>query len=74
METAECRRLKPPFKVKVALWHSTAVELDVNVAAHAITEAEYLALEQYVFSFMVLLSHCHSEILPLERACGMCEI
>jgi hypothetical protein len=43
-----CRRLKPAFKVRLTLWHSDVVEMHAVVTAHAITEAEFNALENWM--------------------------
>ena len=42
------RRLKPSFKVRVTVWHSSRVHLRTAVAAHAITEAEFNTLEKWM--------------------------
>lgn len=43
-----CRRLKPPFKVRVRLWHKAPVCLPVAVTAHAIVQDEYSNLENWI--------------------------
>jgi hypothetical protein len=43
-----CRRLKPPFKVRVTLWHSCKVDMEATVTAHAITETEFNMLEKWM--------------------------
>ena len=43
-----CRRLKPPFKAKVTVWHAARVDMPITVTAHAITETEFNMLEKWM--------------------------